>query len=91
MDEWMDRWVGGWMKTVRQQAGVAVMEPPELSERVCCVLEERCSAPHPRSATDTFAGEDPSGAPQVKHFILLQQKIASCVTALRYESLLLHQ
>lgn len=74
------------METVREQAGVAVMEPPELSGRVCCVLHGRCSAPHPRSVLETFAGKDPSGAAQVIHVIVLQQEIASCVTSLRYDS-----
>lgn len=72
------------METVREQAGVAVMEPPELSGRVCCVLHGRCSAPHPRSVSETFAGKDPTA--QVIHFIALQQEIASCVTSLRYDS-----
>lgn len=85
----IDRWDGGWMETVRELAGVAVMEPPEppeLSGRVCCGLVGRCSAPHPRSLIQTFAGEDPSGAAQVIHFIVLLQETASCVTALRYDS-----
>lgn len=73
------------METVRDRAGVALMEPPELSGRVCCVLDGSCSAPHPRSLLETFAGKDPSGAAQVIHFVL-QQEIASCVTALRYDS-----
>lgn len=74
------------METVRQQAGVAVMEPPELSGRACCALDGRCSAPHPRSVTETFADRDPTGAAQVIHFIVWQQEMASCVTALRYDS-----
>lgn len=74
------------METVREQAGVAVLEPPELSGRAWCALDGRCSAPHPRSATEALPGRDASGASQVIHLVVLQQERASCVTALRYDS-----
>lgn len=76
----------GWMETVREHAGVAVLEPPELSGRAWCVLDGRCSAPHPRSAIEALPGEDASGASQVIHLTVVQQGSASCVTALRYDS-----
>lgn len=78
--------MGGWMETVREQAGVAVLEPPELSGRAWCVSDGGCSAPHPRSGTERLPGKDASGASQVIHLIVLQQESASCVTALRCDS-----
>lgn len=74
------------MQTVREQAGVAVLEPPELSGRAWCVLDGRCWAPPPRWVMETLPGTDASGASQVEHLVVLQQERASCVTALRYDS-----